>query len=162
MMVLKDSTRFISEWYCDDDCEFSKNIELIGNKKFVEIDDLILLSVYCLNTYALKTLINEGTYIVRCRDRVTKYGYVLNNQKIIELIKCLKGYKEKSINEINDDIFNDMNDRENDLNFNENFENNLHSVFREFQSIAPRILSEEKLNNGNGNSNLNENDCIIA
>lgn len=160
---IKCSTRFISECYCDDDCELSKNIDLIGNKKFVEIDDLVLLSLYCLNAYALKALINEGAYIVRCRDRVTKDGYVLNDQKLIELITSLKGYKEKSIDEINDDIlFNNMNDRENDLNFNENFENNLHNVFREFQNIVPSVLKEEDLSNGNVNNNLNENECIIT
>ncbi|KAK8864790.1 hypothetical protein M9Y10_010315 [Tritrichomonas musculus] len=89
-----------SHCYCDDDCPLSKNVEIIGNKKFVEIDDLVLLSIYCLNLKALKILIDEGAYILRCRDRLTKDDYSLGDVKLNELISGMRGYKPKSIDEI--------------------------------------------------------------
>ncbi|KAK8892927.1 hypothetical protein M9Y10_030179 [Tritrichomonas musculus] len=87
--------------FCDDDCPLSKNIEIIGNKRFVEIDDLILLSIYCLNVSALKVLIDEGAYILRCRDRITRNAYSFDDEKLKQLISGMRGYKDKYIDEIN-------------------------------------------------------------
>lgn len=93
--------KYISDGcYCDDNCPLSKNIEIIGNKKFVEIDDLILLSFYCLNIKALKILVNEGAYILRCRDRPTKESYTLGDEKLNEIICKMRGYKPKGIDEV--------------------------------------------------------------
>lgn len=99
-----------SSCFCDDDCALSKNIELDGTKIFVEIDDLILLSIFSLNTSALKVLIEEGAYIVRCRDRTTKDSYSMMDKKLIELLSNLKGYKEKLVDEL------DENKKENQFN----------------------------------------------
>lgn len=92
----KHNTSYVTiqeQCFCDDDCPLSKNIELIGTKKFVEIDDLILLSIYCLNTSALKALIKEGANILKCRDISTKNAYSLLDDKLIELISSMNGYK---------------------------------------------------------------------
>ncbi|KAK8876290.1 hypothetical protein M9Y10_006485 [Tritrichomonas musculus] len=85
--------------FCDDECELSQNIELVGDKTFVEIDDLILLSVFCANLGALKILVNEGAYIKKCRDDVTQKQYTLNDDKLCKLMMSVVDIKEKE-NEI--------------------------------------------------------------
>ena len=95
--------------YCDDECMLSQNMEPVGNKEFVEIDDLILLAVFCLNTGALKILIDEGGYILRCRDRVTKEPYIMNDQKLNELIVKMRGYKVMNVEEIGPSNENQLN-----------------------------------------------------
>ena len=81
--------------FCSNNLSYLTNVKINENKDLVEMDDLILLSVYCLNTEALKILIDEGAYTIRCRDILTKRGYCLGDEKLIELISSLHGYKNK-------------------------------------------------------------------
>lgn len=120
--------RLSTSCFCDDDCELSKNIEIEGNKEFVEIDDLILLSFYCLNTDALKILVNEGGNILRCRDGVTQNTYLLNDSKMKEIIKKMKGFKENAVKFDNKSLIYFLNlssDYESDNDDEDDEENNI-------------------------------------
>lgn len=67
--------------YCDDDCELSDGIKPDEKKTFIEIDDLMILSVYCGNMNALKILIENGGCLKKCRDDLTKDLYTLKDEK---------------------------------------------------------------------------------
>lgn len=54
-----------------------------------------------MNTSALKILIDQSTYILRCRDRITRDQYQVYDEKLIELISGMRGNKPKFVDEIN-------------------------------------------------------------
>lgn len=80
--------------YCDDECKLSQDMKPEGNKKFVEIDDLVLLSTYCANYDSLKILIKNGAYIPKCRDNPTRNQYSKMDQQLIKLFKEMRGFND--------------------------------------------------------------------
>lgn len=97
----------VNNCFCDDACEIS-NIEFDENKQFVEIDNLVLLSIISGNIEALEILIDNGADILDCRDGIASYAMALNDEPLFTLFRNMTGFDIEK-DQVRKRVFDDTN-----------------------------------------------------